>query len=78
MFADPISKTLSFNCTYVECSGGLPAMYELENDLTLCANPIFGKCKEPERLNPSGGSIPLFLGKKVAELSLLCLLYDRK
>ena len=52
-FADPITHTLSYNCTVAKCSRPLPAMYEITNR-TLCASPVVTECNPPLRLDPNG------------------------
>ena len=62
-FADPITHTLSYNCTVVKCTRALPAMYEFENT-TLCASPGVTQCDPPKWLDPNGvNETSLFLGK---------------
>ena len=55
LYADPISLTISFNCTVVRCSKHLPAMYEL-TEWTLCASPMLSECDAPKRLDPNGAN----------------------
>ena len=52
VYADSLTWTVTYNCSYIPCSQTLPAQYETSNG-TFCSSPSVDFCVPPAMLDPN-------------------------